>query len=108
MKLMKTIIIDVGVYTAIDIDLTEFDFTGIEKLILTAKNSTDTESPVVFQREYTEPIIINEIITPKESLLLRRGAVYDFISVLVDGKGYKESSNGSISLREGVGRVEQD
>lgn len=101
---MQQIRIDVGVYTALEIDLTGFDFTGVEKLIMTAKNSPVETSAVVFEREYTEAKVYTEYITPEESMLLVDGAVYDFNKVLIDGKRLKMGDNGKIELRKGCGR----
>lgn len=100
---MDTITIDVGVYTALEIDLSRFDFTGIAKLVLTAKNFPSRHMPVAFTREFTEPKVYNIVITPEESLKLNDGAVYDFTKVLTDDKVYKNGDNGKIELRRGVG-----
>ena len=101
---MQQIRIDVGVYTALEIDLTGFDFTGVEKLIMTAKNSPVETSEVLFKREYTEAKVYTEFITPEESKKIVDGAVYDFVKVLVDGKCLKMSDNGKIELRKGCGQ----
>jgi hypothetical protein len=101
---MQQIWIDVGVYTALEVDLTGFDFTGIEKLILTAKNSLVETSEVLFEREFTEAKVYTEYITPEESKKLASGAVYDFNKVLVDGKRLKMGDNGKIELRKGCGQ----
>lgn len=101
---MQQIRIDVGVYTALEIDLTGFDFTGIEKLIMTAKNSPVETSEVLFEREYTEAKVYTEYITPAESMKLVNGAVYDFNKVLADGKRLKMGDNGKIELRKGCGQ----
>lgn len=100
---MDMIRIDAGVHTALLVDLTEFDFTDVEKVILTIKNSTEVNAPALIEREFTEPKIYNEIITPQESLLLCRTAVYDFNKVLTDGTRYKVGDNGKIDLRDGCG-----
>ena len=105
MDRMNTIQIDIGVYTAIDVDLSEYDFTGIEKLIFSVKNKLDIDSPVLIEREFTRPIKETITITPEESLLLDRGAEYDFIEVLKDTRVYKVTANGAISLRRGVGHA---
>jgi hypothetical protein len=101
---MQQIRIDVGVYTALEIDLPGFDFTGISKLIMTAKNSPVETSEVLFEREYTEAKVYTEYITPEESRKIVDGAVYDFNKVLVDGKRLKMGDNGKIELRKGCGR----
>lgn len=101
---METITIDVGVYTALLVDLTEFEFDGVEKVIMTIKNFPETTLPVIVEREYTEAKVYADAITPEESLKLRYGAVYDFNKVLTDGKRYKVGSNGKIELRTGCGQ----
>ena len=101
---MQQIRIDVGVYTALEIDLSGFDFTGVEKLILTFKNSPVETSAVLFEREYTEAKVYTEFITPEESKKLVNGAAYDFNKVLVDGKRLKMGDNGKIELRKGCGQ----
>lgn len=101
---MQQIRIDVGVYTALEIDLSGFDFTGVKKLILTAKNSPLEMSAVLFEREYTEAKVYTEYITPEESKKLVNGAVYDFVKELTDGKRLKMGDNGKIELRKGCGQ----
>lgn len=101
---MQQIRIDVGVHTALEIDLTGFDFTGIKRLILTVKNSPVETSPVLIEREYTEAKVYTEYITPEESKKIVNGAVYDFNKELVDGKRLKMGDNGKIELRRGCGK----
>ena len=100
---MDKITIDVGVYTALETDLTGFDFTGITKVILTIKNAPSPQSPVLFEQEFAEPKVYNVVIPPEVSLRLTDQAVYDFVKVLTDGKTYKNGDNGIIELRKGVG-----
>lgn len=102
---MQQIRIDVGVYTALEIDLSGFDFTGVKKVILTAKNSPVETSDVLFEREYTEAKVYTEYITPEESAKIVSGAVYDFNKELVNGKRLKMGDNGKIELRRGVGNA---
>ena len=101
---MQQIRIDVGVYTALEIDLTGFDFTGIKRLILTVKNSPVETSAVLLEREYTEAKVYTEYITPEESKKIVNGAVYDFVKELADGKRLKMGDNGKIELRKGCGQ----
>lgn len=101
---MQQIRIDVGVYTALEIDLTGFDFTGIKRLIMTVKNSPVETSQVLFEREYTEAKVYTEYITPEESKKIVNGAVYDFNKELIDGKRLKIGDNGKIELRKGCGQ----
>lgn len=104
---MDTITIDVGVYTALEVDLTEFDFTGISKVIMTVKNLTSLDTPTIFTREFTEPKVYRVVVSPEESAKLIKGAVYDFNKVLVDGKTYKNGDNGKIELRKGCGKCQE-
>jgi hypothetical protein len=101
---MQQIRIDVGVYTALEIDLSGFDFTGVKKLIMTAKNRPEKSMKVLFEREYTEAKVHTEYITPEESEKIVDGAVYDFVAELVDGKRLKVGDNGKIELRRGCGQ----
>ena len=101
---MQQIRIDVGVYTALEIDLSGFDFTGITKLVMTAKNSPAETSEVLFEREYTEAKVYTEYITPEESKKIVDGAIYDFNKVLDNGKRLKMGDNGKIELRKGAGQ----
>lgn len=101
---MDKITIDVGVHTALEIDLTEFDFTGVSKVIFTIKNVANTQYPALFTQEFTEPKLYQVVIPPEVSLKLTDQAVYDFVKVLTDGKTYKNGENGKIELRRGVGQ----
>lgn len=101
---MQQIRIDVGVYTALEIDLTGFDFTGVNKLIMTAKNRPEKAMKVLFEREFTEAKVYTEYITPEESEKIVDGAVYDFVMELADGKRLKVGDNGKIELRRGCGQ----
>lgn len=98
--------IDVGVHTAFRVNLSEFDFNGRDKVVLTIKNYPDGAVPVLIQREYTESKIYDDVITPEESLKLREGAVYDLDEVLTDGKWFKLCDNKIINLRRGCGRCQ--
>lgn len=100
---MDTIRIDVGVNTNLAVDLTEFDFTGIRKVILTIKNVASVNSPEIIEREFAEAGMYQVNILPEESVRLRTGAQYDFCKVMQDGKIYKLTENGKIELRQGVG-----
>jgi hypothetical protein len=100
---MKDIKIDVGVCTALKIDLSSVDFTGIEGVIFTVKNYPDPNSPEVIERLFTESGVHEVIITPEESLALKMTAEYDFCVQLADGKRYKLTENGKVQLRKAVG-----
>lgn len=97
---MDDILIDVGVYTPLEVDLTQFDFTGIEKVILTLKNTLGEFS---IEREFSTPEVHSFTITPHESRFLRADAEYDFNIITTDGKRYKNGDNGNIILRRGCG-----
>lgn len=98
---MDNIRVDVGVYTALEVDLTGFDFTGIAKLIMTVKNALCSDT--LFSREFTTPEVHAVTITPEESRLLRADAEYDFDILTTDGKRFKNGDNGKIVLRKGCG-----
>ena len=100
---MENIRIDIGVCTALDIDLSAVDFTGSKEVIFTVKNYPAPDSPEIIERVFTEPGIHEIVITPEESLALKGTAEYDFCSVLEDGKRYKLTDNGKVVLRKAVG-----
>ena len=100
---MKDIRIDIGLCTALDIDLSSVDFTGIEGVIFTIKNYPDPNSPEVIERMFREPGIHNVVITPEESLMLKTTAEYDFCTILADGRKFKLTDNGKVVVRKAVG-----
>lgn len=99
---MEPIRIDVGVYTPIVVDLSKFDFDGIEKVILTISNTFSPEFKI--EKEFTEASEYDIEITPSESLSLQPGAQYDFDIVTTTGKRFKNGENGQIVLRVGCGQ----
>lgn len=100
---MKDIRIDVGLCTALDVDLSTVDFTGIKEVVFTIKNYPTPDAPEVIERFFTEPGVHEVVITPEESLLLKATAEYDFCTVLEDGKKFKLTDNGKVILRKAVG-----
>lgn len=100
---MKDIRIDIGVCTALDIDLSTVDFTGIRAVIFTIKNYPDPNAPEIIERTFTSPGVHEIVITPEESLALKTTAEYDFCTVLEDGKRFKLTENGKVRLRKAVG-----
>lgn len=103
---MDKILIDVGVYTALEVDLSAFDFTGIRKVILTVKNEGEADARIL--REFREAKVHRVNITPEESTTLLPEAVYDFDLITDDGKRYKNGGTGKIALRKGVGTWTDD
>lgn len=100
---MQDIRIDIGVCTALSINLSDVNFTGIKEVIFTVKNFADINSPVIIERRFTEPKVHEIIITPEESVKLRPNAQYDFDAVLADDRRVKLTENGGVILRRGVG-----
>ena len=100
---MKDIRVDVGVHTVISVNLTEFDFKGVSKVIFTVKNDASYKSDEIIEREFTEAKMYDVTITPEESIQLKNDAVYDFNAVYVDGTRHKVSNNGRVILRNSVG-----
>lgn len=99
---MESIRIDVGVYTSLTIDLSVFNFTGIEKVVLTIKNTPSVKQDPIIEREFTLPQKYSITVSPEESVKLKNGAVYDLCKV-IEGKMYKMSENQEVVLRRGVG-----
>ena len=100
---MNALRIDVGVHTILHVNLTDVDFSDIEKIVFTIKNSNDLKASVIVEKVFTELGFYEVIITPSESLNLKEGALFDFNQVLKDGTRYKISNTGKIILRKGVG-----
>lgn len=102
---MDFIIVDVGVFTALQIDLSEFDFTDIDEVIFTIKNQPVPNESVIVERTFISSGVFDIIISPEESVKLTDGAVYDFNAVYTDGNRFKISENGKVILRPSVGVV---
>lgn len=100
---MQNITIDVGVCTALSVNLSNVDFSSISKVIFTVKNFASATSPPIIERIFTGPQIHEIIITPEESLKLLTGAEYDFDMLLKNGTRLKMTDNGKVILRRGVG-----
>lgn len=105
---MREIRIDVGVCTALDINLSSVDFTGIESVIFTVKNYPDPRAPEIIERVFTEKGLHRVVISPEESLALNTTAEYDFCMQLADGKRFKMTNNGKVVLRKAVGDCVDD
>ena len=103
---METIYIDYCLYTPITVDLSEFDFNGVDKLVLTAKKYKGNSLITILVREYTEANTYTEVITPEESKLFSGNVYYDFIAFMTSGEVYRASDVGKMELRKGVGTVE--
>lgn len=103
---METIYIDYGLHTAVTIDLSEFDFTGVDKVVLTAKKYVGNSLVTILVREYTSADTYVEVITPQESKLFGGDVYYDFIAFMGSGQVYRASDVGRMELRKGVGTVE--
>lgn len=98
---MENIRIDVSVFTVLEVDLREFDFTGVSKVVLTIRNMLACKP--VCTREFFTPTIHTVMISPEESEKMRMDAEYDFSIVTTDGKCLKNDDNGKIELRWGAG-----
>lgn len=100
---MEDLRIDVGVHTAVTVDCSEVDFTGVQKLVLTVKNTPQAAAHALIEAELSAPGVHTVVITPEQSVLLTESAVYDVVKVLIDGRRFKMTENGKIILRYGVG-----
>ena len=100
---MESIRIDVGVYTNLEIDFTEFDWTGIAKVLFLIKNYKSPNVEAVVTREFTQAEGILHIeITPEESMRIKEQAEYGFMVILNNGKSYKNGDDGKVILKRGV------
>lgn len=102
---METIEINVGVYTPLKIDFTDYDFTGVDKVILTIKNYVGGEE--IITREFDAKKEYNILITPEESKQLTGSPVYDFTKITMDGKTYKETEISNVILKNVVGEIDE-
>lgn len=103
---MKDITIDVGMDTAITIDLQNTEASEETPIVFTIKNIPFARTRAVVRREFTTPTIHTIYVTAEESAELQENAEYDFSKrVLHDGKEriLKITDNGKIRLRKGVG-----
>ena len=103
---METIYIDYLLHTPITIDLSEFNFEGVQKLVLTAKKYVGNVLTTVLVKEYTSAGIYVDVISPEESKLFSGNVYYDFIAFMQSGEVYRASDVGEMRLRKGVGTVE--
>ena len=105
---MSPITVDVGVYTGVSFDISGLDWTGVESLVLTVKNTPLPGAPEIIEREfpaadYSGKEVVQIIVSPEESLKLREGAVYDFCKKTETGLLFKVTDNGAVILKNGVG-----
>lgn len=103
---MEQIYVDYLLHTPITIDLSEFDFTGVSKVVLTAKKYMYNKKYTLLVKEFTEPKIYTVTVTPEESKRFDGDVYYDFISFMTNGEVYKASDVGKMVLRKGVGTSE--
>ena len=103
---MEEIYIDYLLHTPINIDLSDFDFTGVEKIVLTEKKYMNNKKYTVLVKEFTEAKIYTVTVTPEESKRFDGDVRYDFIAFMTNGEVYKVSDVGVMVLREGVGTSE--
>ena len=100
---MEDIRVDVGVDTLLHVDLSEFDFLGVDCIIFTIKNVVTVKAEPIVERHFYDAKVHDLIITANESAKLKNGAQYDFQKLLLDGTRIKISDNGNITLRMAVG-----
>lgn len=103
---MDVIVIDYGVYTELEVDLTHFDYTGIEKVVFTVKNYPD--QAVIIEREFDTVAVVPVKITPEESKRLNSDAKYDFDIITTNGERYKLGDNGTVTIRTGCGQCQTE
>ena len=96
---MRTVKIDVGCHTALEIDLGEVDFGTCERVIMSFCNYK-AASPA-FLREFFSAGSHTVTITPEESEMLSRGARCTFSAVLRDGTRHALGEDVRIRFRRG-------
>ena len=101
---MQTIIIDVGVYTSFGVDLTDdsINLANGDKFILAIKNSVNDSGFGIITREFIGKKIHEVLITPEESRMINKGAVYDIVQINAYDECFKIIENGGINLYRGV------
>lgn len=102
---MERILVDVGVHTQLEVDLSDFDFNGIKKVIMTGKNASGGD--VIFERDFSKPDKYIISIKPAESQKIDDTGEYDFDIITTDDKRYKITDNGKIVLRRGCGQCSE-
>lgn len=100
--------VSIGCDTIINFELGQFNWTGIEKLIFTMKNSIYDDVPVIY-REITESEVTNGVfefvITAEESGNILPGAEYDIDVITSKGLRIKVGRTGWVNLRRNVGTI---
>lgn len=104
---MDSIIIDVGVHTSFEIDLTEIPMDDAKQLRLTIKNGTNKDSTIVVERVFNTNDVHIVTISPVESYKIFEGAKYDIVVDMIDGKCYKATENGNVVVNRGVGQCKE-
>ena len=96
---MKTVKIDVGCYTPLEIDVGTVDFGTCERVIMAFRNYRS--SAPAFTREFFEAGLHTVTVTPEESKMLLRGARCSFSAVLRDGTVHALGDDVKIRFRRG-------
>lgn len=100
MEKLKTLIISRNVDTLLEFDLSEFTFPLNSVLVWTVKLKEG--APELFTREFTEPGMLEVVVTAAEANLLTEYKYgYDFVLVLEDGTTLKQCLISDI-ITEGV------
>lgn len=99
---MQDITIDRGLYTEININLSQYSFVGVSKVVFTIKNHIGDEDAIV-KREFTTAQNHLITITPEESEKIELTAMYDFDEIRTNGDVFKITENGVVKVRCGVG-----
>lgn len=102
---MEEIVLYENVYTGLTFYLGNFDFTGIQKVIFTIRNSLKESSEPIIIKEFTESKNHNILITPEETNKIINNAYYDFNEILDDGSRLKILETGRVIKKPSVGRV---
>lgn len=96
---MRTVKIDVGCHTPLDVDLSAVDFGTCERVIMSFRNY-NSAAPA-FIREFSKAGSYTVTVTPEESELLFRGARCSFAAVLRDGTKHSLGEDIKIRFRRG-------
>lgn len=103
---MNEITIYTNVFTPISVNLEEYDFEGIAKLVLVIKNDYDGEC--IVREEFAEAGSHQILVSPEQAEKLYNGSIMGFIKITDDDKEYAEGQLYKVALKEWVGDCDNE